>query len=121
MARGRRNYHPAMPFNVSMRIVKPTIEKVKGVPTKKYPALEECEQFFGSFRTFGGTETTVNDLFTVEDTVTIDTWFRPDITADCEIYIEESKQYYEVLASPEDIEMRHQFLQIRARKIGGKA
>ncbi len=121
MARGRRNYHPAMPFNVAMRVLVPTTVKIKGVPTKTFSAPEESEQIFGSFRTFGGTETTVNDLYTVEDTVTIDTWFRPDITADCEIYIEENKQYYEILASPEDIEMRHQFLQIRARKIGGKA
>lgn len=121
MARGRRNYHPAMPFNVAMRVLVPTTVKVKGVPTKTFPDPKDSAQIFGSIRTFGGTEATVNDLYTVEDTATINTWYRPDITADCQIYIEENKATYEILATPEDIEMRHQFLQIRARKIGGKA
>lgn len=121
MARGRKNYKPAVPFNVSMRILKPTTVKVKGVGKKDFTKPGESEQIFGSFRTFGGTESTVNDLYTVVDTATINTWFRPDITSDCRIYVEETQATYEILATPEDIEMRHQYLQIRVQKVGGKA
>ena len=37
------------------------------------------------------------------------------------IYICETGQAYDVLGDPEDIEMRHQYLQIKVRKVGGKA
>lgn len=119
MARGRRKYRPAEPFNVAMRLLIPTVTTVKGVPKKTWPDPEESPLFYGSFRTFGGTESTVNDLFTVVDTGTIDTWYRPDFSADCRIYLSETGEIFELMASPEDINRQHQYTQLRVRKIGG--
>ena len=118
MARTRRRYKPAATFNVPMRLLVPTTTMVKGVPKKVFTEPENS-LFYGSFRTFGGTETTENDIYTVVDTATIDTWYRPDITAECQIYICETGATYEIMATPEDVEMRHQFLQIRAKRLGG--
>lgn len=119
MARGRRNYKPAAPFNVAMRLLTPTTTIVKGVPKETWPDPEEGFLFFGSFRTFGGTESTVNDLYTVVDTATIDTWYDPQFKARCRIYLCDSGETYELMATPENINRRNQLIQLRVRKIGG--
>lgn len=121
MARGRRNYKPAAPFNVAMRLLVPTTAVVKGVTKKVYPNPEEGILFNGSFRTFGGTESNINNVYTVVDTATIDTWYNPQIKADCRIYLCEAGMTYEIIATPENIEMRNQYLQIRCRMLGGDA
>lgn len=123
MARGRRTYKPAMPFNVPMRLLVPTTAMVKGVAKKVYPDPktnpDDCPLFYGSFRTFGGTESNINEVYTVVDTATIDTWYDPKFTSDSRIYLCDTGDTYEVLATPENIEMRNQYLQIRCRKLGG--
>lgn len=119
MARGRRRYKPAMPFNVAMRLLVPTTTVVKGVRKQTFSEPDDSHLFYGSFRTFGGTESNVNDVFSVVDTATIDTWFDPQITADCMIYLCETGKTYKIIASPESIDMRNQFMQIRCERVGG--
>lgn len=121
MARGRRNYKPITPFVVPMRLLVPTTVMVKGVAKKSFSDPQYSFKFFGSMRTFGGTESTVNDIYSVIDTATIDTWYNPSFKADCRIYLEETGETYEILATPEDIERRHQYMQLRCRKIVGGA
>lgn len=110
-------YRPAAPFTVAMMLLTPTETKVYGVTQKSYT---EGATFFGSFRTFGGTEREKNGVITLEDTATIDTWFRPDIGANCDIKILETGAIYEIIGTPEDIDMRHQYLRFKVRRIGGK-
>lgn len=119
-----RRYKPVTPFNVPMLILTPTITMVKGTPKKTYPNPLEVpaeKQIFGSFRTFGGTESTSNDLYVVLDTAVIETWYRPDITSDCRLYILQTGQTYDITGTPEDIYMQHQYLKIRAQRTGGVA
>lgn len=116
-----RVFKPSMPFDVAMKILVPTETKVKGVVKKTFTDPEKAEVFFGSFRTFGGTENTSNGVYTVFDTATIDTWYRPDITSDCRIYICETGEIYDVITPPENIGMRHQWMQFKIEKVGGKA
>ena len=67
-------------------------------------------------------ETTANGVYSVEDTATIETWYRPDITAACRIVLaNDTTAVYEIVGTPEDIEMRHQFMQIRVRRVKGGA
>jgi hypothetical protein len=94
----------------------PTTTTSKGSAKKTYPA--QGEQIFCRFRTFGGTETTVNGVLVVENTATIETWYRPDIKSDC-ILKDVSGLSYEILGTPEDIEQRHQFLRFKVRAIKG--
>lgn len=116
-----RSYKPSAPFNVSMRILVPTATDPYKTGKKIYSAPQNSEQFFGSFRTFGGTENTVDGIYTLQDTAVIDTWYRPDITADCQIYVDETGQIYDIISDPENIDMRHQYMQFKVRKVGGKA
>lgn len=116
-----RRYNPLTPFDVAMKLLVPTSTMVKGVRKDIYPNPEEVtEVFFGSFRTYGGTENMSNDIYTVYDTAVIDTWYNPAITSDCKVYICETGETYDVISRPENIGMRHQYLQFKLRKVGGK-
>ena len=116
-----RHFTPAAPFNVAMRLLIPTETYVKGTVKKVYPEPQDSPLLFGSFRTFGGSETVVNNVYSVEATGVIDTWYRPEIKPNCRIYIIESNETYEIVNDPEDIEKRHQFIQFKVRKVTANA
>lgn len=116
-----RNYKPSAPFNVAMKLLVPNTSVSYGAGKKTFSAPENSELFFGSFRTFGGTEYLRDGIYTTIDTATVDTWYRPDIKADCQIYLCDTGQTYDIVSGPEDIDFRHQYLQFKVRKVGGKA
>ncbi len=113
-----KQYRPSGPFTVPMTLQVPTVTKVKGSETKTYEKKNEA-QIFGTFRTFGGTERVFNGKIVVDNTGTIETWYRPDITSDCRVIVGGSK--YEILGTPEDVNMRHQFSILKVRAIEGGA
>lgn len=116
-----RAYRVSSPFDVAMKLLIPVETKVKGTTKKDFPDPEDMEKvFFGSFRTYGGTENFSNNIYTVFDTAVIDTYWNPEITADCRIYICETGEIFDVISRPENIGMRHQYMQFRAQKVGGK-
>lgn len=104
-----------------MRLLIPTLSDSYGVVSKTYPPLTDGILFFGSFRTFGGTESESNGVYTLLDTATVDTWYHPDITADCRVFIPETGKLYEIIGQPENIDMRNQFLKMTLRAVGGVA
>lgn len=116
-----RNYKPSVPFIVPMKLLTPTTVKSKGVNKKVFPNPEDAPLIFGSFRTYGGTETTVNNVYTIIDTAMIETWFRPDIKANSRIYLCDADETFEVIGVPENIEMRNQYLKFKVQKVGGEA
>lgn len=111
-------YRPSGPFNVPLFLFIPTVTTAKGSSKKIYP--ENGELIYCSFRTFGGTEKVVNDVLTVEDTVVIETWFRPDIKSDCKLKDVDGIEY-EILGTPENINKRNQYLRFKMRAIRGGA
>lgn len=115
-------YRPKDNFNVPMILLKPYTETIKGVTRKIYPHPGELtnDLFFGSFKTYGGTERDVNGVYTIMDTAKVETWYRPDITADCRIALQDGR-IYEIIGAPENIEMRNQFLQFQVKRVGGIA
>ena len=116
-----KQFKPNGPFDCAMKLLVPTVTKVKGVTKKEFPDPETVENvFFGSFKTYGGTENFSNDVYMVFDTAIIETWFNPDIKTNCEIYICETGKTYQVIAEPENINMRHQFMKFKVQAIGGK-
>lgn len=124
MARTLKNWKPITPFVVPMKLLVPTSVQVQGALKKTFPSPDAVSTdylFYASFRTFGGTENVEDGVFTLINTATIDTWYRPDIKADCRICLCETQEIYEIISDPEDIQMRHQWLTFKVRKIGGKA
>lgn len=111
------DYKPTAPFNVAAFILKPTTTTIKGVTKKVYTPEEK--PFFCSFKSFGGTETTVNGMTVVEDTAIIETWYNPTITADCTVNV--NGVNYEILGTPENINMRNQYMKFKIRSVKGGA
>lgn len=109
------------PLNVPMMLLIPQYAMIKGVNKKTFPSIENGILFFGSFRTFGGTERETNGIYTVEKTGTIDTWYRPEIKSDCRIGLPDTGAIYEIIGEPENIEMRNQFLRIKVNAVDGGA
>lgn len=108
------SYRPSEPFATVISLYNPTTKVVKGVPVKEYhlEGTLNC-----SFKTYGGTESTVNGVLTVVDTANVETWYRPDITSGSQIRL--GAKTYEVMGEPEDIEQRHQFLKFKVRGVKG--
>lgn len=113
------SYRPNTIFMTPMYLLSPVTETVKGVPVKRYPDVSGGTLIYGSFKTFGGTESVSNDVLTVVDTAVIETWYRPDLEADSRLVI--NGKTYEVLGTPENIEMRNQFMRFKVRAVGGGA
>lgn len=76
---------------------------------------------FCNFSTYGGTEREVNGVFAVEDTAQIVAWADPDITGADRIRLLESNAEYEIIGEPEDIELRHQEMTFKVRRVKGGA
>lgn len=112
-------YKPAYPFTTPIDLLIPTYTTAKGVQKKVFPSTGirlNC-----SFRTYGGTEQTTNDVYVIHDTGVVETWFRPDIKADCRIKLFSTGQVYEILGVPENINMRNQFVRFKVKAIEGGA
>ena len=109
------SYRPSEPYCTPVELFNPTYETVKGVTKKVYP--DTGEVIFCSFKTYGGTETTINDVITLVDTANVETWFRPDITSSSLIKL--GNKTYELMGEPENIEQRNQFLKFKVRGVRG--
>lgn len=109
------SYRPSEPYSTPVELLNPTYKTVKGVSKKVFP--DKGEVIFCSFKTYGGTESVVNDQLTVVDTANVETWYRPDITSASQIRL--GSKLYEVMGEPEDIEQRHQFLKFKVRGVKG--
>lgn len=112
-------WKPSGPFITPLKLLIPTAGKVAGVNTKKYQ--RDGPVFFASFKTYGGTEVQSNNTIVVVDTATVECFFRPDITAGCRILNTVNNLEYEILGSPENIEMKNLYLRFKVKNTRGGA
>lgn len=105
--------------NTAFYLLTPIYEKINGVAVKKYPAKGSL--IFASFKSYGGTETTVNGLLSIEDTAEIEMYYRPDVKSDCVIQNAITGARYEILNEPENVNMANQVLKFKVRRIKGGA
>lgn len=109
-------YKPSEPFSTPLELLNPVYETVKGVPTKK---LETVDTIYCIFKTYGGTDSNVNGVYSLIDTASVETWYRPDITSASVVKM--GNKLYEIIGEPEDISQRHQYLKFKVRSIRGGA
>lgn len=109
-------YRPKEPFSTRVELYNPTTTTVMGVVKKSWVKVDDINC---SFKTYGGTESTDNDVLAVIDTANIETWYRPDIQSNSQIRL--GNKTYEVIGEPEDIEQRHQYLKFKVRGVKGGA
>ena len=102
------------------RLITPTgVQKINGVEVKIWPDTETGPVFFANLKSYGGSERVQNDLLVIEDTMTLTTWYRPDILATCRVRILQTGALYEIINEPENWEMRNQFLICKLRRVVG--
>lgn len=114
-----KTFKPSYPFNCAVYLLKPTYTTSHGVTKKTY--AETGDVYNVSFRTFGGSENTNNDLYTIENTAIIETWYDPNIKSDCRIKVISTNNTYEILGDVENINMRNQFVKFKVRIVKGGA
>lgn len=107
-------YKPSEPFTTVLELLNPVYKTVKGVTAKVYEPVDTISCLF---KTYGGTESTVNDVYSLIDTANVETWYRPDITAASQFKL--GNKVYEVIGVPEDISQRHQYLKFKIRGVRG--
>ena len=112
-------YKPSSPFTVPVKLLIPEYKTVKGVRKKVYPT--DGELIWCNFKTYGGTEREINEVYSIEDTANVETWYRPDIKSDCQIMLAESGATYEILNEPENINLRNQYCKFKVRRVKGGA
>lgn len=115
------NFKPALPYTVPIELLTPTYTTSKGVAKKTFPAAGEGIRLNCSFKTYGGTETTNNDAYTILNTATVETWYRPDIKADCRIRLLATGEEFDIIGHPENIDMRNQFCKFKVEAVEGGA
>ena len=96
-----------------------TVEKVMGVTKKTYSDFEYNS--FCNFKTKGGTEITSNVLLVVEDTAELVAWYDPEVTSGDRVKLLDSGAIYEIIGSPENIEMRNKYMKIKVKRVAGGA
>ncbi|XCH78852.1 MAG: head-tail adaptor protein [Candidatus Dehalobacter alkaniphilus] len=104
-----------------VKLQKRVTTKVSGAPEYSYVDVATDPILFCSFKTYGGTESTNNNLLTIVNTANVVTWYRPDITASNRIVLLQDGSSWEIIGEPENIEMRNQILMFKVRKISGGA
>lgn len=112
-------WKPNSPFITPLKLLTPTEGKAAGTVKKEYP--RDGPIIWTSFKTYGGTEVQSNGAVSVVDTATVETTYRPDIKADCRVYNPVTDQTYDILGTPENIEMRSQYLRFKVRAAKGGA
>ena len=114
-------FTPQLPYNTPMYLLVPVYKQIKGVKKKVYSKEPGELLFYASFKTYGGTERESNGIYMVEDTANIETWYRPEIKADCRVVNALTGAVYEVIGEPENINMQNPFLKFKARRVKGGA
>ncbi len=113
-------YRPAKKFNTPMYLYVVTDYK-ESVGVKIPVHAETGILFWGSFATYGGTERTVNDVMVVEDTATVETYYRPEFTAGARVALANSGKLYDIVGEPENVEQRNLYTIMKLTAVQGGA
>ena len=90
--------------------------KINGVTRHTYPASGDV--IFVNWKTYGGTEQTVNGLYAIADTAQITTRYRGDIAVNCRLLREDGK-VYEVITEPENCDLNNRYMEFKVDRVKG--
>lgn len=90
--------------------------KINGVTRHTYPA--DGDVIYVNWKTYGGTEQTVNGLYSIRDTADITTRYRNDIAVNCRLLREDGK-IYEIISEPENTDLNNKYLEFKVERVKG--
>lgn len=97
-----------------------SIKKSGGVTRYEYTDPANADVIFVNWKTYGGTEQTVNGVYSIRDTADITCRYRPDITASCRL-LREDGALYQIVSEPENTDMTNRYLEFKAERVKGGA
>lgn len=104
-------------FRTPVKLLIPTgTTTYNGVKRPTYP--DDGDIIFVNWKSYGGTETTVNGVWSILDTAVVTTWYRPDITADCRL-LREDGAIYVIKSEPENVELQSVYLTFKVERVKG--
>mgnify|MGYP004448403943 FL=1 len=103
-------------FPTPVLVLVPAYTKTNGVTKKTLP--DDGELIFCKFKSYGGTETNINGVYSIVDTASVETWYNPKIKSDCAIKLENGA-IYEIINEPENVEMRNKIMKFKVRRVKG--
>lgn len=113
------NTKNAQEMRTPVKLLIPTgTEKYNGVSRPVYPA--DGDVIFVNWKSYGGTETSVNGVYSIIDTAVITTWYRPDIASNCRL-LREDGAIYSIIGEPENIEQQNQICTFKVERVKGGA
>lgn len=110
-------WKPSGQFTTPVILLKPSYEKVNGVPKKTYTDTDTV--MYCCWKSYGGTRTEKNGVEIYQDTAEVETFYNPDVSNDCAFRNLLTGLVYEVMNQPEDVEQRNQYLKFKVRKLRG--
>lgn len=105
-------------LRTAVELLVPTYSKVNGVRVKGYSTTGLT--IYCDWKTYGGTETTVNGVFSVIDTAQVTCWYNPDIVANCRLKKQDGA-IYEIVTPPENVEDANVYMQFKVERVKGGA
>lgn len=105
-------------YQTPCRVLIPQISKINGVVKKDYT---EGEVFFASVKAYGGTESVINNVFVIQDTLSIETYYRQDIKGDCLLELLDDNSKWEILNTPEQIDREKKTITFKVKRYNPKA
>ena len=112
-----KEYEANLPFDIPALHLKRTLTKINGVNQENFTEAEK--PFFCSAKSYGGTEKVVNGVVVIEDTWIVDAYYNPTFSKGDKIRFLDDNSEFEILASPENINRRGQYMRFKAVGIGG--
>ena len=106
-------------LRTAVQLLIPTSGKKNGVNYKTYP--NQRRHHHDQLEAYGGSERNVNGVYSVVDTATVTTRYRPDIKASCRVLRGDGGAVYEIINEPEDIELRHKYIVFKVERVKGGA
>lgn len=112
-------YVPDAVLNQPARIYHATYTRVNGVMNKTYETDDEI--FWVAAKSYGGTEEVIDGIYTVIDTVEFTAYYNPNLHSEDRIELVGNGDMFDILNTPENIDMRGAFMRFKGRRINAKA
>jgi head-tail adaptor len=100
----------------AVRLLKPTATNYHGVQNQSYPSTGDV--VYVNWKSFGGTDSVVNGVYSVIDTAQVTMRYRPDVKAGCR-FLRSDGSVYEIKGEPENVDLANLWLICRLERVKG--
>ena len=118
MAMNTSGFRPsaANQTRTAVKLLIPTASSYHGVNKLTYP--DTGDVIFVNWKSFGGTDSVVNGVYSVLDTAQVTMRYRPDVKSGCR-FLRSDGAVYEIRGEPENVDLGGMWLTCRVERVKG--